>query len=133
VIHDQHLIQPMIGYVLGLDDRVQVPMFFLANGLLSSITDNVFVATVYINEVGMALDAGTITREHFDLLTVAINAGTNIPSVATPHGQAAFLFLLTSGLAPLIRLGYGRMVLLALPYTVALSVTGLLASIYLLN
>lgn len=133
VIHDQHLIQPMIGYVLGLDDRVQVPMFFLANGLLSSITDNVFVATVYINEVGMALDAGTITREHFDLLTVAINAGTNIPSVATPNGQAAFLFLLTSGLAPLIRLGYGRMVVLALPYTVALSVTGLLASIYLLN
>ncbi|MEJ2400162.1 MAG: hypothetical protein P8Y52_02105, partial [Xanthomonadales bacterium] len=62
----------------------------------------------------------------------AINAGTNIPSVATPNGQAAFLFLLTSGLAPLIRLGYGRMVLLALPYTFTMSLTGLLASIYFL-
>ena len=133
VIHDQHLIQPMIDHVLHMDEHLQVPMFFLANGLLSSITDNVFVATVYINEVNLALNTGSITREHFDLLTVAINAGTNIPSVATPNGQAAFLFLLTSGLAPLIRLGYGRMVLLALPYTVILSLTGLLASIFLLQ
>ncbi|MGD2130327.1 MAG: sodium/proton antiporter NhaB [Lysobacterales bacterium] len=132
VIHDQHLIQPTIDYVFTLSDKVQVPVFYLANGLLSSITDNVFVATVYINEVSAALDAGTITRAHFDLLTVAINTGTNIPSVATPNGQAAFLFLLTSALAPLIRLGYGRMVILALPYTVVMSLTGLLATIYIL-
>ena len=73
------------------------------------ISDNVFVATVYITETQKALAAGTISREQFDLLAVAINTGTNIPSVATPNGQAAFLFLLTSGLAPLIRLSYGRM------------------------
>ena len=54
-----------------------------------------------------------MTREQFDALAVAINTGTNIPSVATPNGQAAFLFLLTSTLAPLIRLGYGRMVWMA--------------------
>ena len=36
------------------------------------------------------------------VLAVAINTGTNIPSVATPNGQAAFLFLLTSSLAPLL-------------------------------
>ena len=30
-----------------------------------------------------------------------INTGTNIPSVATPNGQAAFLFLLTSSLSPI--------------------------------
>ncbi len=132
VIHDQHLIQPAIDWVLSLDAHVQVPMFFLANGVLSSITDNVFVATVYINEVYAALQAGTISREHFDLLAVAINTGTNIPSVATPNGQAAFLFLLTSALAPLIRLGYGRMVLLALPYTITMSLAGLAATIWLL-
>jgi NhaB family Na+:H+ antiporter len=90
------------------------------------------VATVYIKEVKEALLAGTISREQFDLLAVAINTGTNIPSVATPNGQAAFLFLLTSALAPLIRLSYGRMVILALPYTLTMSVTGLLAVIYLL-
>ncbi|MDH3432052.1 MAG: sodium/proton antiporter, partial [Gammaproteobacteria bacterium] len=55
----------------------------------------------------------------------------NIPSVATPNGQAAFLFLLTSALAPLIRLSYGRMVIMALPYTITMSITGLLALWYL--
>jgi NhaB family Na+:H+ antiporter len=132
VIHDQHLFQPVIEYVFKLDHESQVPVFFMANGILSAISDNVFVATVYINEVYAALEAGEITREHFDLLTVAINTGTNIPSVATPNGQAAFLFLLTSALAPLIRLSYGRMVILALPYTITMTVTGLLATVYLL-
>ncbi|RPH98351.1 MAG: sodium/proton antiporter NhaB [Lysobacterales bacterium] len=133
VIHDQHLIQPAIDYVFSLDEHAQVPVFFLANGLISSVTDNVFVATVYISEVHEALQAGEITRAHFDLLAVAINTGTNIPSVATPNGQAAFLFLLTSALAPLIRLGYGRMVLLALPYTVSMSLSGLMATLWLLQ
>ena len=132
VIHDQHLFQPVIDFVFTLDEKVQVPVFFMANGVLSAISDNVFVATVYINEVKEALDLGEISRAHFDLLTVAINTGTNIPSVATPNGQAAFLFLLTSALAPLIRLSYGRMVILALPYTVTMTVAGLLATIYML-
>ena len=132
VIHDQHLFQPVIEYVFTLDQNAQVPVFFMANGVLSAISDNVFVATVYINEVNVALQAGEISREHFELLTVAINTGTNIPSVATPNGQAAFLFLLTSALAPLIRLSYGRMVVLALPYTITMTIAGLLATIYLL-
>lgn len=132
VIHDQHLFQPIIQFVFTLEPDTQVPVFFLANGLLSAISDNVFVATVYINEVKAAFDSGAITREHFDLLTIAINTGTNIPSVATPNGQAAFLFLLTSALAPLIRLGYGRMVILALPYTITMTITGLLATIFIL-
>jgi len=96
------------------------------------ISDNVFVATVYITEVKDALDAGEITREQFDLLAIAINTGTNIPSVATPNGQAAFLFLLTSAIAPLIRLSYGKMVWMALPYTFTMSIAGLLSVIYLL-
>jgi NhaB family Na+:H+ antiporter len=130
VIHDQHLFAPVVDWVLGLPPDLQPATFFAANGLLSAISDNVFVATVYINEVAMALEQGTITREQFDLLAVAINTGTNIPSVATPNGQAAFLFLLTSALAPLIRLSYMRMVAMALPYTVTMTATGLLAVIY---
>ncbi|MEM6545950.1 MAG: sodium/proton antiporter NhaB [Pseudomonadota bacterium] len=125
VIHDQHLFTPVIDAVLAMDSAVRPAMFFLANGVLSMISDNVFVATVYINEVKAALDAGTITRFEFDQLAVAINTGTNLPSVATPNGQAAFLFLLTSALAPLIRLSYGRMVIMALPYTVVLGGVGL--------
>ena len=63
---------------------------------------------------------------------VAVNTGTNVPSVATPNGQAAFLFLLTSTLAPLIHISYVRMAAMALPYTVTMTTTGLLATIYLL-
>ncbi|WP_439135065.1 sodium/proton antiporter NhaB [Pseudomaricurvus sp.] len=126
VIHDQHLFSPIIHYVLAMEESIQPAMFFIANGVLSMISDNVFVATVYINEVKTALDAGEITREHFDKLAIAINTGTNLPSVATPNGQAAFLFLLTSALAPLIRLSYGRMVVMALPYTIVLGGVGLM-------
>lgn len=132
VIHEQHLFKPIIDYVLTMDGHKQLSAFYLANGFLSMISDNVFVATVYINEVKAAFEAGVVNREQFNLLAVSINTGTNIPSVATPNGQAAFLFLLTSALAPLIRLSYGRMVLLALPYTITMSITGLLATIYLL-
>ena len=122
VIHEQHLFQPIIEAVLAMDESVQPGVFFIANGVLSAISDNVFVATVYINEVVAAFQQGTISREHFNNLAIAINTGTNIPSVATPNGQAAFLFLLTSALAPLIRLSYGRMVIMALPYTIVMSV-----------
>lgn len=124
VIHTQHLFTPVITWVLNLDRGVQPTMFYLANGILSMISDNVFVATVYINEVKQALDKGLIDREHFEALAVAINTGTNIPSIATPNGQAAFLFLLTSGLAPLIRLDYMTMVKMALPYTIVMGGIG---------
>jgi NhaB family Na+:H+ antiporter len=127
VIHDQHLFQPIIDMALALEPSQQPSVFFIANGILSAISDNVFVATVYINEVLAAYNAGTITRETLDHLAIAINTGTNIPSVATPNGQAAFLFLLTSAIAPLIRLSYGTMVWMALPYTVTMSLVGWLA------
>ena len=120
----------MIAYVLTLKEEVQIPMFFLVNGVLSMISDNVFVATIYISEVKEALDNGDITRNQFDLLAIAINSGTNLPSVATPNGQAAFLFLLTSSIAPLINLSYMRMVTMALPYTITMGITGYFAVVY---
>ncbi|MGH8278894.1 MAG: sodium/proton antiporter NhaB [Gammaproteobacteria bacterium] len=126
VIQQAGLFTPIISWVLHFEGRAQLALLYAANGLLSAVSDNVFVATVYINQVRDAFLAHHITREQFDLLAVAINSGTNIPSVATPNGQAAFLFLLTSGIAPLIRLSYMRMVWMALPYTVVLSLVGLL-------
>ncbi len=132
VIQDQSLFDPVTRAVLALDGSAQTAMFYLANGVLSMISDNVFVATVYVSEIKEALLQGTISRSQFELLAIAINTGTNIPSVATPNGQAAFLFLLTSALAPLIRLSYGRMVVMALPYTITMSIAGLLAVVYLL-
>ena len=134
VIHEQHLFKPVIDLVLALKGREQLAAYYLANGLLSAISDNVFVATVYISETKKIFDAGLsgMTREQFELLAVAINTGTNIPSVATPNGQAAFLFLLTSSLAPVIRLSYGRMVMLALPYTITMTLAGLVATWFMI-
>jgi len=102
VIHEQHLFTPVITYVLSMDRDIQ-------------------------NEVADALENGTIDRDQFDVLAIAINTGTNLPSVATPNGQAAFLFLLTSALAPLIRLSYLKMLWMALPYTIVLSSVGMIA------
>jgi len=124
MIHDQHLFSPIIQWALDQDPASQPGLFYIANGFLSAISDNVFVATVYIGEVENAFKSGAITREHFEKLAIAINTGTNLPSVATPNGQAAFLFLLTSSLAPLINLSYGKMVKMALPYTIVLGGIG---------
>jgi NhaB family Na+:H+ antiporter len=126
-IHHQHLFDPVVHWVLQLDGRLQAAAFYLANGVLSSISDNVFVASIYIGEIQKAFAAGLIDREQFDALAVAVNTGTNIPSIATPNGQAAFLFLLTSAAAPLVRLSYGRMCWMALPYLVTTTTTGLAA------
>lgn len=132
VIIDLKLFEPIIRFVLSAEPSSQLALFYGFNGLLSAISDNVFVGTVYINEAKTALEAGVISREQFNLLAVAINTGTNLPSVATPNGQAAFLFLLTSSFAPLIKLSYGRMVYMALPYTLVLTLVGFLCVEYLL-
>ena len=121
VIYDQKLFEPVILYVLAQPEAVQPSLFYVANGFLSAVSDNVFVATIYIGQVAEKIPVGT---DQFNNLAIAINVGTNIPSIATPNGQAAFLFLLTSALAPLINLSYLRMVYMALPYTIILSIVG---------
>lgn len=132
VISQQELFKPLITWVLSTPPEAQLPIFYLANGVLSSVSDNVFVATIYIQEVYNAMLNGIITGEQFDHLAIAINAGTNLPSVATPNGQAAFLFLLTSALSPLIRLNYLRMMWMALPYTIVLTIVGLIGTWFIL-
>ncbi len=132
VIDDQGLFDPVLNWVLAMEGSKQAAWFFVANGVLSVVSDNVFVATIYISEVKEAFDNGIINRETLDTLAIAINTGTNLPSVGTPNGQAAFLFLLTSAIAPLIRLSYMRMVYLALPYTIVMTGVGLLSVIYVL-
>lgn len=148
VIQDLQLFKPIIDLVLNMSGSSQLVAFFGANGILSAISDNVFVATVYMSEVkthflgeGVRTSAeiqnavanlDEAVRNQYYNIAVSINMGTNIPSVATPNGQAAFLFLLTSSLAPLIRLSYLEMMKLALPYTVIMTATGLLATYFLL-
>ncbi len=132
VIHEQHLFRPFLHWVLALDHAHQAIALFGASGFLSTISDNVFVATIYISQIKEALLSGTISQQQFDVMAVAINTGTNIPSIATPNGQAAFLFLLTSAIAPLIRLSYFRMVWMALPYLITMTAAAVFGVVYLL-
>lgn len=133
MIHDQHLFKPIIDWALSVDISKQPSVFYLANGILSMISDNVFVATVYIGELEAAYEAGKITLDQYEKLAIAVNTGTNLPSVATPNGQAAFLFLLTSTLAPLINLSYVKMIKMAFPYTIVLGGVGLAGVIMFLS
>lgn len=131
VIIDQKLFAPVMNIALEMEGQAQLSFFFIANGLLSMISDNVFVGSVYIKEVAALFEQGAITREQFDNLAIAINAGTNLPSIATPNGQAAFLFVLTSRVAPYIGLSYGTMVKMALPYTIVISTVAYYSTMYL--
>jgi len=141
VITDQNLFGFVIDYAFSLEDEKQIRFFYLSTGGLSMISDNVFVATVFMGEVseyfGDSVDIkhaefDPAKRELFEKIAVAINTGTNLPSVATPNGQAAFLFLLTSKLAPKINLSYLKMFWMAVPYTFVLGGIGLLGIMYFL-
>lgn len=121
MIHNLHLFTPISDWALSFRGQDQLNAFFIASAVLSAISDNVFVATIYITEAQKAFTSGLIDRAQFEQLAIAINVGTNIPSVATPNGQAAFLFLLTSAIASKIHLSYFEMLKLAFPYTVILS------------
>ncbi len=120
MIETTEIFKPIINFALAAKGKLQVYYFFTASGLLSSISDNVFVATIYIQEAHKAYQNNIINKEQLESLAIAINAGTNIASVATPNGQAAFLFLLTSNIAGNIRLTYFSMLKLAFPYAVSL-------------
>ena len=132
VVHDQHLVTPLIKLVFEFEGREQLLALFLVNGTLSFISDNIFIASVFITEINKAFLAGAFSQEWYEKLAVIVNMGTNIPAIATPNGQAAFLFLLTSSFAPLIRLSYMQMVKLALPYTIVLSSTAALCIYFFL-
>lgn len=127
MIHSQHLFSPVSEWVLGFEGKQRLLAYYFATGALSAISDNVFVASLFITDAKALFDSGAITREEFEKIAVAINMGTNIPSILTPNGQAAFLFLLMSKLAPLIKLTYGRMLLLALPFAIVCTTVGALA------
>jgi NhaB family Na+:H+ antiporter len=124
VVEDQHLVAPLIHWVFTFDGKTQLLALYGANGLLSVVSDNVFVASVFINEVEKAYQNNLFSHEWFEKLAVVVNMGTNLPAVGTPNGHAAFLFLLTSSIAPLINLSFLQMVRLALPYTIVMTATG---------
>jgi len=124
VVEDQSLVTPLVQWVFTFGGKVQLLMLYFANGALSAVSDNVFIASVFIKEVEQLYLQGLFSNEWYSKLAVAVSIGTNVPAIATPNGHAALLFLLTSSLAPKIDLSYWQMVKLTLPYTIAMTVTG---------
>ena len=66
-IEAQDLFRPVMEGVLALQGAAQLAMFYLANGALSAISDNVFVATIFIEEIeqaaaGRPADARAVRR-----------------------------------------------------------------------
>ena len=120
------------GTIFSFDLTVTATATEKENNDTNTKTGTISVEVEALNDAPVLTDSGNITlntinENQFNNLAIAINTGTNIPSVATPNGQAAFLFLLTSSLAPLINLSYLRMVYMALPYTIVLSIVGYIA------
>lgn len=126
MIQENNLFEPIIKTAFSFKGNQQIYAFFFASGILSAISDNVFVATIYMQEVFKAFQNNIIDQKQLNLLAIAINIGTNIPSIATPNGQAAFLFLLTSGIASKIRLSYMTMIKMTLPYAIVLTIVSLI-------
>ena len=124
IIDAQHLFDGITFLIFSLGEASRPALVFGVTGILSMISDNVFIAAIYIGEISNVWKEGIIGREEYEGLAIAVNAGTNLPSVATPSGQAAFLFALTSSLAPRLGLSYLYMVKAAIPYTVVLSLVG---------
>lgn len=129
-IAQQGIFTPIIQWVLEQPLNQQSAYLFATSGGLSVVSDNVFVALTHIPAIKEAYESGQITKDHFELLIKAVNAGTNIPSIGTPNGQAAFIFIIMSPLAASLRLDYVKMMKMAFPFLISLTCAGLFALLY---
>jgi len=62
VVHEQHLVAPLAEWVFTFSGKSQLLALYFTNGTLSFVSDNVFVATVFINEVETVYANGIINQ-----------------------------------------------------------------------
>ncbi len=136
MLHEQHTFMPAIQFATALGEHGQKIFYFLGSGILSAVSDNVFVAKIFMDAAVDMMKEGQLTVteiKHLEQLTVSINAGTNIFSVLTPNGQAAFLFFLTSALAKnRLNMGWLEIFKMTLPYAIVMIVVSLLCVMFVL-
>lgn len=134
LINEQKLFETIIKFIFNIENnKLQIFWLYFFNGFLSAISDNIFVSSIFMNEVNNFFKNNLIEYKKFESLVIAIISGTNLPSIATPNGQAALLLLLTSSLTKLIKFSYKRIFIMLLPFTLIISTTGLLLNILLIN
>lgn len=124
IIHEQHLFEGLMRWIVSLPEGTRLLAMFVETGVVSSVSDNVFVACAHASNVQKLMTDGALDAAAGDKLAIAIIAGTNIVSIATPNGQAAFLLAICSETAAHLQLRYLRMLWMAFPYTVVLSIIG---------
>ena len=93
ILEEQQTFAPMIDVVLDMPIEAQPVALFTVNGILSMVSDNVFVATIFIESINAAYqDTGpesvNMTRAHFEDLAIAINM---VSCHATHHSSAPLL------------------------------------------
>ena len=62
VVHSQHLVTPLAEWVFTFSGSSQHMALYILNGTLSFVSDNVFIATVFISEVENAYFSGIICQ-----------------------------------------------------------------------
>lgn len=69
VVHDQRLVEPLARWVFTFEGKSRLIALYFTNGTLSFVSDNVFIATLFINEVENAYAGGIIAQMAGDIET----------------------------------------------------------------
>ena len=126
----QGIILWVVLQILALPFFMQLLFIFLAAGMISSFSDNVFVATIMVTALLVALGAGVISIVAFVSLTIAMLAGTTLFSFFLPIGNAGGLCILMHPFCnEEINLGFKKMFLLGLPLIPVMAIVSLITII----
>ena len=80
VVHEQHLVTPLAEWVFTFSGTTQLMALYALNGSLSFVSDNVFIATIFINEVENAYAGGIIAQ-----MIDAGNGGLGIDNIKAAY------------------------------------------------
>ncbi|MDD4409985.1 MAG: hypothetical protein PHW52_05040 [Candidatus Pacebacteria bacterium] len=122
----QGIILWIVLQVLTMPFLMQLLLIFVVAGMISSFSDNVFVATIMVTALLIALSADVITMTSFVSLTIAMLAGTTLFSFFLPIGNAGGLCILMHQFCnEEINLDFKRMFLFGLPLIPVMAITSL--------
>ena len=85
VVHAQHLIEPLANWVFTFSGKSQLIALYAINGSLSFVSDNVFIATIFINEVETAYAGGIISQMIHEIDLEAASTSGNIAQTITQY------------------------------------------------
>ncbi|WP_412732519.1 SLC13 family permease [Minisyncoccus archaeiphilus] len=123
----QGIILWIVLQILALPFFMQLLLIFLAAGMISSFSDNVFVATIMVTALLIALGANVINMTAFVSLTIAMLAGTTLFSFFLPIGNAGGLCILMHPFCnEEIGLDFKKMFLFGLPLIPVMAIVSLI-------